>query len=53
MLIGAFALGHAAPNVETINVARGAALRVFQIIDRVSVRQQSALSIYYTLYMMC
>jgi ABC-type multidrug transport system fused ATPase/permease subunit len=36
VLIGAFALGHAAPNVETINVARGAALRVFETIDRKS-----------------
>ncbi|XP_062514381.1 ATP-dependent translocase ABCB1-like [Corticium candelabrum] len=36
VIIGAFALGHAAPSVETINTARGAAVSVFQIMDRKS-----------------
>eukprot|EP00118_Oscarella_pearsei_P021466 m.241042 g.241042 ORF g.241042 m.241042 type:complete len:1331 (+) comp40199_c0_seq19:2286-6278(+) len=36
VIMGAFSLGHAAPNIEIINSARGAALRVFAIEDRIS-----------------
>lgn len=35
VLIGAFSLGHAAPNLQSFATARGAAYVVWQIIDRV------------------
>lgn len=34
-MIGAFSLGHAAPNLQSFATARGAAFVVWQIIDRV------------------
>lgn len=37
MLIGAFSIGQAAPNIEAFAVARGAAYAVFNIIDNVSI----------------
>ena len=36
VIIGAFALGQATPNVESILTATGAAWEVYQTIDRVS-----------------
>jgi arginine exporter protein ArgO len=38
VIVGAFALGNAAPNLESIANARGAAFFVWEIIDRVSFR---------------
>jgi len=35
ILIGAFALGTAFPNLEKISVARGAAYAIWDLIDRV------------------
>ena len=35
-MIGAFSLGHAAPNLQNIATARGAAYVVWGVIDRVS-----------------
>ena len=35
MLFGAFALGYAGPSWEAISTARGAAVRLFEIEDRV------------------
>ena len=37
VIIGAFALGQAGPNVESLITAAGAAGEVFEIIDRVMV----------------
>ena len=36
VMIGAFSLGHAAPNLQNIATARGAAYVVWGVIDRVS-----------------
>ena len=36
VLIGAFALGQAGPNVESLFTAAGAAGNIFETIDRVS-----------------
>lgn len=36
VLIGAFTLGQASPNIETFAGARGAAYKVYSIIDHVS-----------------
>lgn len=36
VLIGAFYLGQAAPNLESVANARGAAYEVYQIINKVS-----------------
>ena len=37
VLIGAFSLGNAAPNVQSFGVARGAAYMVYNLIELVSV----------------
>ena len=36
VLIGSMSLGHAAPNLENFSNARGAAAKVYDIIDAVS-----------------
>ena len=36
MVIGAFSLGNAAPNIQSLGVARGAAFTIYSIIDLVS-----------------
>lgn len=53
VMIGAFSLGHAAPNLQSFATARGAAYVVWQIIDRVGT-PFSNWSVYYvalTLYL--
>jgi len=35
IVIGAFSIGAAAPNLESIGVARGAAYMIWNLIDRV------------------
>lgn len=37
VLIGAFSLGQAAPNLESVANARGAAYEVYQIINKVRI----------------
>lgn len=37
MLIGAFSIGNASPNIQNLAAARGAAYTIYQIIDMVSV----------------
>jgi hypothetical protein len=38
VLIGAFSLGNAAPNVQSFAIARGAAYIVYQLIEQVCVQ---------------
>lgn len=45
VLIGAFSIGQASPNIEAFANARGAAYEVFKIIDNVSVTTQLSLLI--------
>lgn len=37
VIVGAFSLGQAAPNLESVAKARGAAYEIYQIIDKVSI----------------
>ena len=52
-MIGAFALGYAGPNAEAVNMARGAAVRVFEIEDRVQELNPHCMSIFITLASRC
>lgn len=45
VLIGAFSIGQASPNIEAFANARGAAYEVFKIIDNVSLTCQLSLLI--------
>lgn len=50
VLIGAFSLGNAAPNVQSFAVARGAAYVVYQLIDLVGVEVFPALELFVTMF---
>ena len=43
VMIGTMSLGHAAPNLEYISSARGAAAAVFSVIDQVNIMQNLSL----------
>ncbi len=53
VLIGAFALGQATPNVESILTAAGAAFQIFETIDRVREPYYCNVHVHVLLYMYC